>query len=176
MSVDMDVMTETYEDVESFVKNLARKFAIRYGEDPEECVQDAGILFIRAYHSYSLKRNTSFQSWVYTHVWGGLMDKLRTKLMRNKRLKRINYDFDYAADADQEEFSLDDKRFSDLSEEAMGVLKMVVESPYEIYINAEMIGKPDNLKQSLKDILRGLNWTHAQIRNTFNEIKEALSL
>lgn len=174
----MDFCLMTYEDVEHWLDKRVADFYKRYGwrwvTDTcgpfEELRAIATEVFMDCYHSHK-KQKSDFVTWVGNKVWYRLLDVLR----KNTTYKRIEADLE-AYPYVGREFNLDDF-ISGLSRDAGEVIRMVtLDTPLEISIGIVQVGRntPAVFRDVLKQHLRDIGWTWDRIKNTFQEIREAL--
>ena len=162
-------ISDTYEEVEKLITKLAYQSLCCPSCDVEERISSANEFFMIAYHSYKPGKGTKFSTWLYHQVRGRLMSECG-KCRRRHRKHSYNTEAVDAA-SDSKRHWMDDIRLTDLSDDAMTVVKVVTESPAEII---EMLEDSNDRKGILRTYLSALGWTMARVTESFAEIKEAL--
>ena len=85
MNTTKDTLTETYIDVENLVKSIAWDIALLYGNDYENLVCEANLLYIKAMEKYDPK-----QSKLTTYLTHYINKSLRVMLSRTKPILCIS--------------------------------------------------------------------------------------
>lgn len=166
-------ITETYYDVENLIFDTIRKFQQRYGGDFEDYASLANEIFLRAYRTYQPGKG-KFTSWLVYLVRIQMLEMVRRGAMRNARLPRVYPEMEKMT---KESFSLRDFTF-ELSDDAQTIIHMIFEMPNDVKLAVMERGGPDeprNIRSGVREVLSDLGWAGDRIKESFNEIREALT-
>lgn len=181
-----------YEDCKRLIWSLCHKFAKKYNCDVEELYADAGMLFMRALKAYDADKGAPFHQVVRNHVWYGLFDAYRYRLMRNARVG-----WTHLSDMDDhvkwlEEMpcgrSFDCKYFKrSLSRDGALVVHLTITYPQDIgkalkrteFLKTRKTPKltedqRDDILGEIRWFLMEWGWTIKRIDNAIKEVSDAL--
>lgn len=178
-TLERDVMTECYEDVQKLVAYTARKFARRYGGHLDDLLSDANSAFVRGHIAIMEGRMNAecYATEIRRYVWYDLFDRFRTnnglRNINKKPAKRLG---DALAEvACPEEPQPLSELLEGLSEDAALAVELVLNTPAELAAVAEgKGGKPNNYRSTIRQHFKDLGWAAERINECFAEIKDAL--
>lgn len=192
-----------YADLGELIAGTARKFADRYSQDREECLADANLFFLQAYHTFDPARGRLVPR-VRMVIWNRLLDKLRLKASRYElrlqgrmacRASMSDRDFHrtlrddadacgqasvedlYAVPAPPEPTFDRDGFFASLSADARTVAELVLGGPAELraaLAESPHPSEPGTVRAAVRRFLGAAGWTGARIGEAFAEIGGAL--
>ena len=169
---DLDAQAETHRDVEKLIYRICWKAVYKFGGEWEDYLSAANEAFADAYASYDPNRGASFPTWLWWKIKGAI-SKERSQTSIQARTVAGGEDIDLDVLPGRQQFDLDRFRFG-LSSDARAVVKMVVESPHEIWdlLHHRDIGSC--CRGGLIRRLQGIGWSVARVAESFEEIREAL--
>ncbi len=169
----------TYGDVEKMIFKICHKFRRRYGGDFNELVARGNELFMRSYRKYN-PEDGSFTTYLWLRVWGGLMDDLRGKLRKERRLTEVNHPLENVAQLEPSDWDVP-TFLKGLSGDAKVVVMLTLTAPKDIP-HAMMMksvercnGKPSAYRTHIKEYLLDMGWTFGRITESFKEVGQALT-
>lgn len=161
-------ISETYVDVERYLWDLSHQFKRQYGGDLEEIIGEARLHYVRAFRTHEQSKGGLFTSWLRSKVWWGLLDRKRKEARHASRLTRVDLDLDKLPSRRGLASILSDST----NEDVATLMELLRESPGELRALLRMA--PERRRNGLWDYLRGVGWTAQRIRETFEEILEAM--
>lgn len=173
-TLQKEEITEVYERTKKLVYFTVHRF-MRQKHLPKdlmpEMISHANWQFMLAYEKYDGR--IEFHKYLQWCVWKGLLEVIRIYAVRSKR---VAYQ-DLAPDCawfTPSKFNLEEW-CEGLSQDARVVVRLALNTPHCIAQGAHLRGgKPHNVKYGLRQYLSGMGWSGGRIRNTFNEIRNAL--
>lgn len=185
-----NIATETLGDVREIIRSTSAAFAARFGGDAEEAEADGLGLYLKAVETHgrgdrgrSIEHSSmSFDKWVRYWVWYGLLDSRKQTARRRRLTPMGSLDERDTLDRARE---IDDPAASGcyrmvelldgLSPDAAEVVRLTLDTPNDIIAATMDRGGSDaNLRTCIKVYLRGLGWTLKRVRESFDEVREAL--
>lgn len=168
---------ESYLDVQRLIWTVCNKYKAKYGGEIDELESQSSVLFMEAYYSYKPDLG-KFAQWVAWKVWFGLLT-----YRRKKNRGEIFLAEQIAAGKDgignrvarQNNFLFNLRR--SVSAEAGDVLSLIFDIPneiQEIMMTEKKSQHPQYLRAAVKSHLEKDGWRKAEIREAFNEIREAI--
>ena len=163
-----------YEIHRDMIDKTVAGFVKRYGGDFEEYRGDADSFFTKAM-AYEPNPGISLETHIRYCVWYSLMDQHRTRLRRGKR--HDNFEVAESIGIESNQVSMIERISADLSNDAKTLLQLLTEAPPEI---AEVIKPPLSasgcieIRLAVQQYLRNLGWVASRIRDSFNELGEAV--
>jgi len=178
MTLREDALTETYYDVEKLIYDICWKFKGIYGGDFEELAAEANLAYIKAFNKFDGSKG-KFSTWLHFTIWKRLLN-FRVNFTHPVRYGRtIEYvEMIHPASMVHENT---EHRFVDLLDEvkadAQEIINLFLDIPEVVQVRAiEKGGRAQNLRTSMKEYARHtLGWTHARIRETFQELTELMN-
>lgn len=169
----MDLMTESFLDVELLIKHTANKFVARYGGEVDEAIAHGNLMFVEAYDSWDRSRG-KFTQWLYFLMWRTLLEQVRRQTMRNARHKRVKFDEDGLCTESRAHWLGD--LLDGLSEDARTIVSMVLDTPMDLKIALAQrsVDSKQNTKGAFREVLQDMGWSKDQVYKAFDEIREAL--
>lgn len=173
-----DPRGETYEDIQSLIKFLANRFAMKSNGDFDELVSEGNVVFLRVYDSWKPGMGTKFTTYLSTCIWRQYITDYRVRV-RKDVVRGCTVDVASVVDRRTIDYTRPGDRLAEfvesLSGDAAMVAKLVIDSPAEL---AKIVegkgGHPRNWVSSLREHLKGMGWTLNRIQTTFEEIGHAL--
>lgn len=169
-----DALSETYSDVQNLINKIAWRFYNRYGGDFYEWQAEANLVFIHVYNSYK-KNKGAFSTWLYIHVWGGLLDY-------SKALHKQNPYSPICKEKALESLIAKPLSFSSLEfldgicEDTKLIINLIWEPPEEIMKVEIKSGKHScHMRRVLRTYLSKIGWTGRRIQESFEEIERMLN-
>ena len=163
---------ETLADVEGLLHKLAWDAVKRYGGDWHDYMSACNEGYVEAYESFDPSRGAKFSTWLCWKVWGQISRMTgRTKLEQHT----VNSGEDIALDVhgSRKAFSLYEF-LMELSTDSQTVVKLLVESPHDIWDILHHHDTPSCVRGGLTRTLMGSGWSAARVLESFSEIREAL--
>lgn len=171
---------ETYQDVEKLIYHAVHKFYKSHGGDIDEMIGVANQVFMDSYEAFDASKGT-FTGFLYLNITRRLQDLY----WHEKRRKTMSLDSeteDGTTFAGQVEDYRTSKDFDlmefaeGMSQDAMEVLKLVLESPAELAsVAMGKGGNPRNWRSTVREFLYGMGWSGERISESFEEISGALA-
>ena len=158
-----------YHSVRKLLFKMASNAVDRFGMERNEALSEAYIAYRKALDSYDPESGTKFSTWVYTKVRYHFMELSRTDQRRNERCALLTDD----AEMEIEDRTYDQFHFPDLSDEAKFVIKLVIDSPKELYQRILKDPRPSQYKRHIKQYLLQHQWLRSEIDSVFAEIQGA---
>ena len=170
-------INEAFALVEGLLFDQVHKFHLRYGGDRDDLIGEAHEAFMKGHAEFITGKTnggkaikdpyaTSIRRW----IWFEMFDRMRSRIKANDATEAIG-DRDFALDT-TEDFNVNDWG---LGEDALRVVKLLLEPPRSIRIPAERKGgSPRNYRSTLREWLTDRGWTATRINGAFAEIKHAL--
>jgi hypothetical protein len=159
---------DTYEEHQKLLFHICHNFRKKYGGDFDELMGQANLAFMEAYNSFDRKKG-EFSKRLAVMVWAALFEPMRKEARRNSMLGKV--------ETPLELFGMDYPHFGqdELSEDARAVWNLVTSMPETLRQDARKCGGIEKAgKRCIYDYFRGMDWPRDRIRNTFQEIREAL--
>lgn len=151
-------LTDTYNDAEELIHNIARAFQRKYGGSLDDLIGEANLHFLAAYDSYDMDMGKGFDSWVRYVVWNRLLETARQNAKRRKILgERVDLSLVYREPSD---FNLE-LFMDDLSEDATTVVRILFDTE-------------NQTDSQLRRYLNSMGWGISRIFQSFNEIARVL--
>lgn len=163
---------ETYHEVENLIRKEVWRIAMRFGQEFDELMVEADVIFMSAWDSYDPTYGTQFTTWLVNQIRWGLTEQVRTQFRNRKKFE--------AVDAEQvaggyRNWSPSDL-LDELNEDARLVASLVIDTPAEIaWIYERKGGQARNLRSTIRDYLADLGWTTVRIAESFREVARALA-
>ncbi len=175
-SIVQDALTETYSDTERLIVKIAHDFHRKYGNTygtVEELISIGNESFMKAYNSD--KGKSSFVTWLFIQVTHGILDEIRRRTKRQKRLPESTNGLDsvsYSAALAQPPLKFFLHEFLDeLTDDAKLVVELVLDTPNDLLeIMREDNGNRKKASASIRQYLLGCGWTVKRIMESFAEI------
>lgn len=168
-------LTQKYEQVNKLPKYLASKFKERFGGDYQELLSEANEHTVHAILTHQDSLGT-LSARVQHQIWYGLLQTLE-KQIRREGISKTELWEDPSEILDRNHFDLP-LFLREISEEAREVIGLLLELPEieaELPDKLRYKGRTGMIRDALTSTLKGLGWTAEQIRESFREIREALS-
>lgn len=200
MSLAIDALDVTYQDVELLVHNTTWEFLRKYRDQCalnfEEVSEEAQFQFVRAYWRYTPDRG-SFTNYVRFLIWHELLEWLRRRVssaIRHPKVDSVEPRQDdegvpVSAGYDNREckqiacgvycktsgstFRLMEF-VQDLSDDAKAVVDITLRCPLDISYVLPEKPTPAHWRAAIAEFLGDLGWEPSRIQETFIEIGEAL--
>ena len=158
----------TYESCEPTIRTAVRIHRRRWGGDMEELMCEAGLIYVEAVRDYDPDRGAKFVTWLCNRIRNKLRDQARSRMRRKLPVKAL-YEEPAAP-------SLTDT----LSEDADLLIRLALTAPRELLTAGAARKRKGGNKivtaGCVKDYLKlALNWPKRRIKETFEEIREALA-
>jgi hypothetical protein len=169
-------LTETYLDCRSKVQMTAKKFVKRYKTDYEETLAEADLLFIRAYDTYDDSMGAAFSTWIYTKIWYGLKETLRSKIDKaSRRPSHLSYTEDVLTGPDGNRFDLLDY-IEDLEADPKDVVRTLFLRPevWQEGMEEQNKGSPYFIRSALVRCFKKRKWPPARIAAAFAAVEQSL--
>ena len=182
----IDARTETYNDLKKMISGLAYRYAIKHGEAFTEYLSLANLTFLKCFEWYDDSKKVLFSSFVYQRTILAFTDHQREKVRKHRQQERhmgqqTTTEVDATADKRNPFFLVD--LIDELTEDGKTVAMMTLQS---MEVRHALFDTPATKKtsdgairrhtrQALQDVLSDLGWTASRIRETFEEIADALS-
>lgn len=169
---DSQAQDETYRDVERLLYRLCWQAVYKYGGEWEDYLSAAHEAYADAYATFDATQGAAFSTWLWWKVQGAITgERHRGKIQTNT--VACGEDIDLDALPGRSGFCYN-SFLADLGRDAQTVVKMVVESPNEIWdlLHHKEIGSIS--RAGLCRRLQGIGWSVARVVESFSEIREAL--
>lgn len=174
-------IAETYDDVQNLMFKCCHKFRKSFGGDFDDLLSIANEVYMESYEKFEYGAGATFGSYLWTNIWRRLQDNYQYEQRRKmvpldaKSASGTSY-ADLVEDRPHREFSLAD--FADgLSEDAMTVIKLIIETPEDLARMAtEKGGTPRNWRSSVREWLASAGWGSEKIADSFDEISGILGV
>lgn len=154
---------ETYRDVEKLIYKMSWQAARQYGGDCDDYVSAANEAFMDAFASYDASQGTAFSTWLFWKIRGAITCEIR---------KPFTEPCDMNSIAKEDQFDCD-VFIRELKHDARIVVRMVIESPVDVFdlLHHKDIGSV--MRCGLYCKLKNIGWTVARISESFSEIRTA---
>lgn len=163
--------SETYDECKTLIYSTVWKVVRTYGGDFDELMSEANAAFLDAYRTFD--GSSAFTSWLRQRVWYSCVSFVRDRLDERSRYEPA--EDVQIADRNRSSWSIQ-QMAEDLGEDALLVVKLVVETPTDLERVYQAKGaQPRNLRSSIRQYLAEAGWTAARIAESFNEVRRALS-
>lgn len=176
-------VTETYRDVEKLIYKEVGSFQKRFGGDFDELLSEANLAFMRAYKAYDLTRG-EFTTLLVTSIRHGMMNVLRSRMKANSR-KTVSLDAVGCNDtalAEQLADEMEPPKFDlesfakGLTKDAKTVIEILLDTPTDLESAFFWAGGEErHWKSSIRQYLQSLGWTAVRVKESFLELKVAMS-
>lgn len=169
---DLHAQDETHRDVEKLIYRLCWKAVYKFGGEWEDYVSAANEAFADAYASYDPAKGASFSTWLWWKIKGAIASERSQNSIQAKTVAS-GEDIDLDVLPGRSRFDMD-QFASELSHDARTVVKMVVESPHEVWDLLHHKDISSCVRGGLIRRLQAVGWTVARVAESFSEIREAL--
>lgn len=178
-------MTETFLEVEEMIWQCCNEFQEWYGKekpfDMDDLFSFASIKFVEAYESFDPSNGLKFTSYLGICIYRGLLSEYVTKRSRAKN-KGVVVSIDKPvgdgeanlAPTIADTFTDQSSIWHGLSEDASMIIDLVLQAPKDISDAVGISSSGAKWKKAIKTHLKSLGWENWRIRQSFNEIQEAL--
>jgi DNA-directed RNA polymerase specialized sigma24 family protein len=169
-------LTQTYQDVEKLLYQLAWQFHNTYGGDIRDWHSEAHLFFMKAYYSYNNDKS-KFTTWVHHCVRGGLRDYLKKFISKNQpsTVDTEGNDYMLLIPDTSNPFSNVIDLLDEVKDDGKLILRLIWGMPEDLKSSSIKKGKSGkHTKILVKKYLLKLGWTHNRIKDSFKEIGEAL--
>lgn len=179
MTGTMRPIDETYADVEKLIYHACHQFQRKFGGDIEEMISIGNEKFMSSYEKFDSSQG-SFSTFLYINISNALQDH-HWHEWRRFALSLDNEMSDgrsYANEVRDDSVSgFDLSQFAeDMSEDAVMILKLVLDSPAELAnIAIGKGGNPRNWRSSIRDWLESMGWSNERVAEGFEEIRGVLA-
>jgi len=167
LTLRQDAVNETYADFELLVFKTVHEFVAETGGRFEDWMEHAGPLFMIAYDGWDPRRS-KFSTYLRWVLWRGLQEVQRRLAKRNGKVIFTEID----PELWEAPRTFDRVAFMDgLSEDARLVVAAALDTPWGFDPD------PPQVRALLRDYLSqpALGWSPQRIRDSFREIRRALS-
>lgn len=177
-----NALTETYLDVEKLINTIVWRFWKRYGGEKADWKAQANYQFIEAYDSYK-KEWGKFSTWLYVRIWRTLQDY-------HKKLSRENHIEVFDNEGSSIPFFMIERKNSfcniidivdELKEDGKTLIKLILDPPENMLSasipnnsNIKKGNHPCHMRRILRQYLLAAGWTGRRIKESFEEIGEAI--
>lgn len=164
-----------YLKVRPTIIGVCASFMKQYGGDMEELVSESHLHFMNILATHDPKRQ-KLEADVQYRLFQRLLATHRTE-SRRKRLLNAVPATEFNCSVDPEPFFDLGGFMEDLSGEAQEVVKLAFNAPPDVEMEIVQRGErtPTNTRAAIKQYLRDCTWTLKQIRESFAEIRNALT-
>ena len=186
-------MEETYRDVEDIICRITMMYLQQRGGDFEELKAEANLIFMKVFRTYDKSVGISFENWVKYKIFRELISNGRKVASRSKRLNHAQgvggseQLGETASDPLQELPQPEAPRFSlsgllrILSDDAKHVVRITLDMPRDVIHAARARSaagteNPKSIRAALHEFLKDSGWEPSRVRDSFEEIQEALKL
>jgi hypothetical protein len=161
MNHNLKPADEAYRGIEKMIYKLSWQAARRYGGDWEDYASAANEAFMDAYSSYDPGQHTLFSTWLWWKIRGAITREIRKPCTEPCDMNSISKEEQFDCEAFIRELGFD----------ARVVVRMVVESPVEVFdlLHHKDIGSV--MRCGLQRKLKNIGWTVARISESFSEIR-----
>lgn len=171
---DPDPVAVTFEDVQTVLEKVARRFVQDHGGHYEDILCDANWYYLKAYDDYVPERG-EFRRWVQYRVRMGLLEDLRRAAYRHVTLPRKNVPL--AALTAKEAAVFDPGPVLDrLGTDAAFLVKLVLEVPDDLQFALDMRTRATDydFKLTIRSYLKESGWAVERIAAAFAEVRSVL--
>lgn len=164
-----------YQDLGPYVRRFARRFARARDLEADECVSEANVAFLEAYHTYDGR--SPLKDRVGHRVYHRLLDRSRTWARRDARHReqplppRTPAPAAPPAPFDRDGFA------ARLGDDAALVVRLLFETPAELLdaMRSDRDPGPASIRRCLRSYLtERLMWAAGRVAGAFREVGEAL--
>lgn len=171
-------IADVYEAHGDLVETIAKRFAYKFNQDPDETMAEANHIFLKAYHGFDRTRNSNFRARLQSVIYNRLLDwmRLNTKFRFHNRLNRVDMDLDLRSAPTTASFDREDF-LEHLTNDAKTVVGIILDSPQE-FKDAVLAGKPGEATERkclLRYLKEKLGWAAKRIQESFGEIRSVLA-
>jgi len=161
-------IAETYQDLQNLIYYTIHKFIKTYGGEFDELLSISNYYFVKyGYGKHNGKSNIA--SWTTFCIWRGMLEHQRKQAIAHRRRPE---DFKIAQYPPSNRIDIIDE----LSEDAKHILSLVFKTPEELLTTIQNKGgSTKQVKPVLRRHLLKIGWSAKQIRESFNQITEAIS-
>lgn len=169
---------EVFKEVEATFQKAVTKFLHQYKAKmyriyASDMKSAAAVGFMDALTSFDKKHNTDFKSWVWTKVWGKMLDELRKHVRLSRRYDSLTNDQEHylPPSFDREDF------LHKLGPDARHAALVALDNPIELQFILAIMGQettPNNIREAIRQHFLELGWTKVRIQRAFEEVKRAL--
>ena len=173
-TLEQQAISETFSDVDKFIRCICHKFLKHYNFNPcgdyDDLNSEANLIFLDAYQNYDPQKG-SFTNHIHFRIWHGLLEKLvENSFLKVKGTSEINE----LIPAPKENQLID--LLDELSDDATTITKLLTDTPKDLQdIIIEERKEIKRGKAILFRYLRKVGWTHKRIKETFKEITEVVN-
>jgi hypothetical protein len=172
-----DAMAETFHGYRRLIWERVYEFTGKYGTrygTPDELYSAMMLVFVRLYDRYD-RRHSRFTTFLRRRVDGSLQEIRRDHETRLAR-KPLAYRESETIDAHAAKVDTFRELLADLSDDACEVIRLTVDGPRDLaaIMNVER-NTPRVVRRTLIDYLHGLGWTAERVKQTLDEIREAMT-
>lgn len=180
-----DVLAESYEDLHAMVKDIAKRYALRYGVRSEDMVSQAHLIFVKACDSYNPKKGSKLSSWLYAKLGWGLVSFMRKEYphLKTKSIESIIQELnDRGEPCDFVEPSVEPNNFlfeltSELSHDAQKIIELVIgkQNDFQRLCRYNRVNDWEKARESLHETLQDIGWEQERITERIVEIQRAMN-
>ena len=168
-TLQKDILTETYSDMDNLICDIVWGFAARYGGEFDELKAEANLLFLSAVESYNEIKG-AFTTWLYCRVWVGLQTFSRIE----RKHKHIELPLGRIRSKPAPNlFAM----LNDLSNDGRTIAKIIFEPPEGLTdSDLEKGFNACTTRIYIKNYLKTrLGWTGKRIKESITEIRQILT-
>lgn len=179
-NIDRDDEARQYEALRPTIRKTVMGCVDTHGRKTPDAMRlykaEADILYLKAYRRYNPSKGCSLKTFVKFTLRKGLLEMRREAARRHTLLPRVSEYFngnpiDLTEQQDREEYAVA-RMLIDLSEDAVEVLRLVVDPP-------EGFKRPKKAdgwtwRERMQGFLSDLGWASWRIKEAFQEVREAM--
>lgn len=177
-TLEADIADETFADLKNLVYKTVHAFIGRRPVPPqarEELISDGLYYYAKAVKSFDPAKGVKLGTWVATKVrYGLLTNQKRTREFARTRPEAVTDTLDRTPVRDPAPFDPNDLLY-ELREDAGLVVRLVLDSPGELWEAAGGRVSPHAARTRLAAVLEGMGWQAGKIRGVFKEIAGVLA-
>lgn len=172
ITTNKEAAAETYRDMRRLLYYLCHRFKLKYGGDFEELLSEAHEHYVTAYATFDPKKG-EFQKRISFFVWARLLETKRKQAVQVRRYPHEqNPDL---CQVGERRRHFNPRRFAnELSQDAGEVVRLALFPPLDILVSASE-KRPKKTAKVIMEYLKDIGWSLERIRESFAEIREALS-
>ncbi len=169
--IESAAITDTLSDVRKMLDKMAWFYCDHKKRDFEDYQAVANLAYVKAYRTFDLTKGALLSTWVW-HKTRGELQRYRSKMAKQyANEKQIST----KREPIRKPRHLYDRVRSELSEDALLVLRLIAESPGELVkVFRSAKRNPKRTQVEIRKRLRKNGWPTAKMVDVFNEIKEVL--
>jgi len=165
-TLQKDVLTETYNDMQNLLYKITWDFCKQFHEDFDDTFSQVNLFFIYAMDRYD-ETKSDVSTWLSCYIPYKMLNYIKEKQKTIQAEINVEYK--------KEETSNLSELLDELGKDSHFVLQLYLETPTEIYQSFIRRGKKHHIqgftRRRIQNKLRQQEWTVSRIRNAMNEIK-----